>query len=65
MVQNEGEANSTLTGIIKKLLMVPTVTINESISEYRYKVDVKIQWYDNTKEKTLLTKIILDLVPTD
>ena len=57
LVQNEGEANSTLKGVIKKITDGPySYDKNESISEYRYKVDVKIQWYDNTKEKNIIDK---------
>ena len=46
-----------LKGTIKKITDGPySYNKNESISEYRYKVDVKIQWYDNTKEKNIIDK---------
>ena len=35
--------------------MVLIADKNESISEYRYKLDVKIEWYDNT-EKNIIDK---------
>ena len=57
LVQNDGEANSILKGIIKKITDGPySYNKNESISEYRYKVDVKIQWYDNTNGKNIIDK---------
>jgi len=57
LVQNEGEAHSTLKCTINKITDGPySYNKNESISEYRYKVDVKIEWYDNTKEKNIIDK---------
>ena len=52
-IQNEDEAHSTLKGTIKKSLIPYSYNKNESISEYRYKIDVKIEWYDNTKENII------------
>ena len=56
-IQNEGDAHSTLKGTVKKITDGPySFNKNESISEYRYKVDVKIEWFDNTKEKNIIDK---------
>ena len=56
-IQNAGEAHSTLKGTIKKITDGPySFNKNESISEYRYKIDVKIEWYDNTKSKNIIDK---------
>ena len=57
LIQNAGEAHSTLKGKVNKITDGPySYNKNESISEYRYKVDVKIEWYDNTKEKKIIDK---------
>ena len=57
LVENEGDANSILKGVIKKITDGPySYDKSESISEYRYKVDVKIQWYDNTRGKNIIDK---------
>ena len=57
LIQNAGEAHSTLKGKVNKITDGPySYNKNESISEYRYKVDVKIEWYDNTKEKNIIDK---------
>ena len=51
-IQNADEAHSILKGTIKKVTDGPySYNKNESISEYRYKIDVKIEWYDNTNGK--------------
>ena len=56
-IQNVGEAHSILKGKVNKITDGPySYNKNESISEYRYKVDVKIEWYDNTKEKKIIDK---------
>ena len=56
-IQNEDDAHSILKGTIKKITDGPySYNKNESISEYRYKIDVKIEWYDNTKEKNIIDK---------
>ena len=56
-IQNLGEAHSTLKGTVKKITDGPySYNKNESISEYRYKVDVKIEWYDNITEKNIIEK---------
>lgn len=56
-IQNSEEAHSTLKGTVKKITDGPySFNKNESISEYRYKIDVKIEWFDNTKEKNIIEK---------
>ena len=48
-------ADSILRGTIKKVTDGPyTFNKSESVSEYRYKIDVNIEWYDNRNDKTLL-----------
>ena len=48
-------ADSILRGTVKKVTDGPyTYNKNESVSEYRYKIDVNIEWYDNRNDKTLL-----------
>ena len=56
-IQNSEEAHSILKGTVKKITDGPySFNKNESISEYRYKIDVKIEWFDNTKEKNIIEK---------
>jgi len=48
-------ADSVLRGTVKKVTDGPyTFNKNESVSEYRYKIDVIFEWYDNKNEKILL-----------
>ena len=54
-VSDENSAHSILRGTIKKVSEGPyTYSKQESVSEYRYKIDVKIDWYDVSQEKNLL-----------
>ena len=54
-VSDENSAHSILRGTIKKVTEGPyTYSKQESVSEYRYKIDVKIDWYDVSQEKNLL-----------
>jgi hypothetical protein len=54
-VADENSAHSILRGTIKKVSEGPyTYSKQESVSEYRYKIDVKIDWYDVSQEKNLL-----------
>ncbi len=56
-IKGEKEANSILNGTIKKITDGPyNYSKSESVSEYRYKVDVKIIWYDNIYEKNIIEK---------
>ena len=51
----DDNADSILRGTVKKVTDGPyTYNKNESVSEYRYKIDVSIEWYDNKNEKTIL-----------
>ena len=53
-VSDENSAHSILHGTIKKVSEGPyTYSKQESVSEYRYKIDVKIEWYDVSQEKNL------------
>ena len=63
-------ADSILKGSIKKITDGPyTFNKQESVSEYRFKVDVYFEWYDNRNEKHYLKVIsqageLMDLVET-
>lgn len=47
-------SDSVLRGAIKKITDGPyTFNKEESVSEYRYKIDVYFEWYDNRDKKTL------------
>jgi hypothetical protein len=52
---NESSAHSILRGTVKKVSEGPyTYSKQESVSEFRYKIDVKISWYDVSQDKNLL-----------
>ena len=54
-ISDENSAHSILRCTIKKVSEGPyTYSKQESVSEYRYKIDVKIDWYDISQEKNLL-----------
>ncbi len=56
-ITDEYSANSILKGTIKKISEGPyTFNKQESVSEYRYKIDVEIIWYDILNDKNLLKK---------
>ena len=56
-IQDVDKAQSNLKGIIKKITDGPySYNKNESVSEFRYKIDVKIEWYDNVNEKNIMEK---------
>ena len=49
------KAHSILQGTVKKVHEGPyTYNKTESVSEYRYKIDVRLVWYDAKQEKNLL-----------
>ena len=51
----DNNADSILRGTVKKVTDGPyTFNKSESVSEYRYKIDVNIEWYDNRNDKILL-----------
>ena len=53
-ISDEKSAHSILKGTIKKVSEGPyTYSKQESVSEYRYKIDVKIEWYDILEEKNI------------
>jgi len=48
-------ANSILSGKIIKVTEGPyTYSRKESVSEYRYKIDIKIEWFDVINQKNIL-----------
>ena len=48
-------ANSILNGKIIKVTEGPyTYSKKESVSEYRYKIDIKIEWFDVLNQKNIL-----------
>ena len=48
-------ANSILSGKIIKVTEGPyTYSRKESVSEYRYKIDIKIEWFDVLNQKNIL-----------
>ena len=52
---NESSAHSILRGTVKNVSEGPyTYSKQESVSEFRYKIDVKISWYDVSQDKNLL-----------
>ena len=54
-IADESIANSILLGTVKKVNEGPyTYSKQESVSEYRYKIDVKVAWYDVAQDKNLL-----------
>lgn len=56
-ITDEYSANSILQGIVKKVSEGPyTFNKQESVSEYRYKIDVEIIWYDVLNDKNLIKK---------
>ena len=56
-VENSDIADSIIKGTISKVDESPyTYNKEESISEYRYKVFLKLDWYDVKNEKNLISK---------
>ena len=56
-VTNTDIANSILNGTINKVTEGPyTYSKQESVTEYRYKIDVKIEWFDVQDDKNLIEK---------
>ena len=54
-VKDDDGADSILRGTVKKVTDGPyTYSRMESVSEYRYKIDIFIEWYDLKEEKSLL-----------
>ena len=54
-IADELRAHSILRGTVKKVHEGPyTYSKTESVSEYRYKIDVRLVWYDVKQEKNLL-----------
>ena len=53
-VTDAGAANSILNGKIIKVTEGPyTYSKQESVSEYRYKIDIKIEWFDVINQKNI------------
>jgi len=54
-ITDQNVAHSILKGTVKKISEGPyTYSKEESVSEYRYKIDVKIEWFDIENEKNIL-----------
>ena len=54
-ITDENVAHSILRGTVKKVNEGPyTYSKQESVSEFRYKIDVKLEWYDVSQDKNLL-----------
>tara|TARA_B100001167_G_scaffold187920_1_gene150623 strand:+ start:332 stop:883 length:552 start_codon:yes stop_codon:yes gene_type:complete len=54
-ITDENIAHSILRGTVKKVNEGPyTYSKQESVSEFRYKIDVKLEWYDVSQDKNLL-----------
>ena len=54
-VKDDDWTDSILRGTVKKVTDGPyTYSRMESVSEYRYKIDIFIEWYDLKEEKSLL-----------
>tara|TARA_Y100001934_G_C12349693_1_gene774657 strand:- start:1917 stop:2408 length:492 start_codon:yes stop_codon:yes gene_type:complete len=54
-IVDQSSAHSILRGTIKKVNEGPyTYSKQESVTEYRYKIDIEIEWYDILNEKNLL-----------
>jgi len=56
-IKDQDIAHSILKGKITKVTDGPfTYNKNESVSEYRYKIDVRIEWFDSINENNILEK---------
>jgi hypothetical protein len=54
-VENNQNCNSVLKGKIKSISDGPyTYDKEESVSEYRYKIDVHVEWYDLKNDKNII-----------
>lgn len=54
-IENDQNCSSILKGKIKSISNGPyTYNKEESISEYRYKINVQIEWYDVKNDKNIL-----------
>ena len=54
-IEDKANSSSILKGTIKNISNGPyTYSKNESISEYRYKIDIQIEWYDIKYDKNIL-----------
>ena len=53
-ITDEDDAHSILKGTIKKVSEGPyTYSKSEAVSEYRYKIEVKIEWFDLLNDKNI------------
>ena len=54
-VRSNDKVDSKLIGLIKNISESPyTYSKNESVSEYRYKIDMSLEWYDNINNISLI-----------
>ena len=57
-ITDENNSHSILKGTIKKVTEGPyTYSKQEAVSEYRYKIDVAIHWYDVLNEKNIFENV--------
>lgn len=54
-IEDQANSSSVIRGTIKNISNGPyTYSKNESVSEYRYKIDVQIEWYDIKYDKNII-----------
>lgn len=54
-VNSNDKVDSKLIGLIKKISESPyTYSKNESVSEYRYRIDISLEWYDNINDVSII-----------
>ena len=54
-ITDESMAHSILRGTVKKVSEGPyTYSKKESVSEFRYKIDIKLEWFDVSQDRILL-----------
>jgi hypothetical protein len=59
-VTDEDQATSILRGTITKVTDAPyTFTKEEAVTEYRFTVHMKVEWYDVREDKVLIKKKLL------
>ncbi len=55
MIVDENSAHSILRGSVKQVNDGPfTYSKEESVSEYRFKIDINVEWYDVSNQKNIL-----------
>tara|TARA_S200000501_G_C20785164_1_gene726839 strand:+ start:217 stop:708 length:492 start_codon:yes stop_codon:yes gene_type:complete len=58
LISDNIDANSILKGTIKKITEGPHIySKEEAVSEYRFKIDIQVEWYDVLNDKNLIEGI--------